>query len=120
MNTDPARTDAADDWLERALAADAIEHRAAHVDDAGFAARVMGALPAPAPLTRWQRPIRWTLAGVAGAAIAAAVPGFAADVAREVFRAIAAQPVSLASVAIVLAAVGAATLGAAAFVLDRD
>ena len=36
------------DWLERALRDEAAEHRAVHVDDAGFTARVMAALPAPA------------------------------------------------------------------------
>lgn len=116
----PPHDDPADDWLERALAADAAELRAAHVDDAGFTARVMESLPAPARLPRWRRPVEWALAGIAGLAIAASAPALAADFARELFRLLSAQPVSLSSLAVLLAAIGLATFGAAALVLDRD
>ncbi|CAG1008083.1 hypothetical protein BURK1_03482 [Burkholderiales bacterium] len=109
-----------DDWLERALAGDAREHRAEHVDDAGFTARVMAALPAPFAAPRWRKPVEWALWGIAGAAFAAALPGLATDVARELFRLLAAQPVSLPHIAAALVAVGAATWGSAAFVLRRD
>ena len=36
-----------DDWLDAALAADAREHGSSYLDDRGFTARVMAALPAP-------------------------------------------------------------------------
>ena len=39
-------TPADDDWLDAALRADGREHRAAYLDDGGFTARVMAALPA--------------------------------------------------------------------------
>ena len=121
MNPTPD-IDRDDDWLERLLVDDAHESRAAHVDDAGFTARVMGALPAPLALAfpRWRKPLEWALWGIAGTAIAATLPSMATDVAREMFRLIAAQPISPAHVLAVLAAMGAATFGGAAFVLRRD
>ena len=124
MNRDPSTTD--DDWLERALRDDAVEHRAAHVDDAGFTARVMAALPAPVAagltlsLPRWRKPVEWALWGIAGTAIAATLPAVATDVAREMFRLVAAQPITPVYVLATLAAMGAATFGGAAFVLRRE
>jgi len=109
-----------DDWLERALRLDAAEHRADHVDDAGFAARVMAALPAPLAAPRWRKPVEWALWGVAGTAIAASLPGLATDVAREMFRILASQPISLPHVAAAIVAVGLATFGGAALALRRD
>jgi|MGYP001185014934 hypothetical protein len=109
-----------DDWLERALRLDVAEHRAEHVDDAGFAARVMAALPAPLAVPRWRKPVEWAMWGVAGTAIAASLPGLATDVAREMFRILASQPISLPHVAAAIAAVGVATFGGAAFALRRD
>jgi len=108
------------DWLDRLLVDDARDARDAHVDDAGFTARVMSALPASLLAPRWRRPVEWALWGIAGTAIAATLPSMATDVAREMFRLIAAQPISPAHVLAVLAAMGAATFGGAAFVLRRD
>ena len=119
MNPDHA-TLPDDDWLERALTRDAREHRALHVDDGGFTARVMAALPAPFAAPRWRKPVEWVLWGVAGTAIAAALPAVATDLAREVFRLIASQPISLPHIATALVAIGAATWGGAAYVLRRD
>ncbi len=109
-----------DDWLERALRDDAADHRAAHVDDGGFTARVMGALPAPIAAPRWRKPVVWTLWGIAAAGVAASLPSLATDVAREMFRLIAAQPISLPHVAAALAAIGAMTWGGAAYVLRSE
>ena len=114
-----AAIDAADDWLERALVEDARDARAAHIDDGGFAASVMAALPAPVTAPRWRKPIEWALWGLAGLGAAAAVPELATDVAREMFR-LAAQPVSLPHVVAALVALGAMTWGGAAYVLRRD
>lgn len=119
MNTTPAPLPD-DDWLERALVAEAREHRAAHVDDAGFTARVMAALPAPFAAPRWRRPVEWTLWGIAGTAIAASLPSFATDVAREAFRLVAAQPISLPHIATALVALGASAWAGAAYVLRDD
>lgn len=115
VESDPAFPD----WLERALADDAVEARAAHIDDAGFTAGVMAALPAPMTAPRWRRPVEWALWGIAGAGVATAMPEMVTGVAREVFR-LAAQPVSLPHLAAVLVAIGAATWGGAAYVLRRD
>ena len=111
-----------DDWLEGLLVADARDARAEHVDDAGFTARVMSALPAPVALAlpRWRKPLEWALWGIAGTAIAASLPTMATDVAREMFRLVAAQPISPVHVLAALAAIGAATFGGAAFVLRRE
>ena len=115
-----------DDWLERALRDDAVEHRAAHVDDAGFTARVMAALPAPlaqgstVSLPRWRKPVEWALWAIAGTAIAASLPAMAHDVAREMFRLVFAQPVSPAYLLAGLVAMGGATFGGAAYVLRRE
>ena len=67
-------------------AATPARHRAGHIDDGGFTARVMAALPAPLAAPRWRKPVEWALWGVAGTAIAASLPGLATDVAREMFR----------------------------------
>jgi hypothetical protein len=80
----------------------------------------MAALPAPLALPRWRKPVEWALWGVAGTAIAASLPGLATDVAREMFRILASQPISLPVVAAAFLAIGAATFGGAAFVLRRD
>jgi hypothetical protein len=108
------------DWLEQALRLDASEQRAGHVDDGGFTARVMAALPAPLAAPRWRKPVEWALWGVAGTAIAASLPGFATELAREMFRLVASQPISLPHIATALVAIGAATWGGAAYVLRRD
>jgi hypothetical protein len=109
-----------DDFVERALRLDAREHRAVHVDEGGFTHRVMAALPAPLAAPRWRKPVEWALWGVAGTAIAASLPGLATDVARELFRLVASQPISLPTIAAALLAVGAATFGGAALVLRRE
>ena len=45
-----------DDWLDAALAVDAREHGSSYLDDRGFTARVMTALPAPVAVPRWRKP----------------------------------------------------------------
>jgi len=117
MNAAP---DFDDDWLERTLRNDAAEHRADHVDDGGFAAGVMAALPAPAGVPRWRKPVEWALWGVVGAGVVVSLPALATDVARELFRLAAAQPISLPHVAATLVALGAATWAGAAYVLRGD
>lgn len=120
MTTMPTPAMHDDDWLERALAEDASEHRAAHVDDDGFTARVMTSLPAPIAVPRWRKPVEWALWGISAAGIVASLPELATDVAREMFRLAAAQPISLPHVAAALVAIGAATWGGAAYLLRRE
>ena len=109
-----------DDWLERLLVDDARDARDAHVDDAGFTARVMSALPATLLAPRWRRPVEWALWGIAGTAIAATLPSMATYVAREMFRFFDAQQITPAYVLTVVSTIGAATFGGAAFVLRRE
>ena len=112
--------DAADDWLERLLAADAVEHTGAYHPDDGFTARVMSALPAVDALPAWRRPAVAALWVAAAALLAPALPATALDVARETFRLFAAQPFSLSTIALGIAAVGIATWTGAALALRRD
>ena len=46
-----------DDWLEHALIEDGRAHRAGYIVDDGFSARVAGALPPPATLPAWRKPV---------------------------------------------------------------
>ena len=119
-HTDPDLRDDADAWLDRLLADDAAGHRDAYVDDAGFTARVMHALPPPVALPRWRKPAVTALWATAGLGVAFALPGAALDVSREAFRLLATQPISLSAVAAALVAFGVATWTGAAWVLRRD
>lgn len=109
-----------DDWLDAALAADVREHGTSYLDDQGFTARVMAALPAPVAVPRWRTPALVALWSAAALGTAAALPGVALDVGREAFRLLAAQPVSLPQIAAVLAAIGVVTWSAAAWALRSD
>ncbi len=117
MNTRPAADPA--DWLDSALAADGGSHRDAYLDDAGFTARVMAVLPAPATLPAWRKPALSVLWAVAGLGAALALPTAATDVARELFR-LAAHPVSLLEISAAIAALGAISWAGAAYVLRQD
>ena len=109
-----------DDWLDAALAADAREHASSYLDDRGFTARVMAALPAPVAAPRWRKPALVALWSAAALGTAAALPGAALDVGREAFRLLAAQPVSLPQIAAALAAICVVTWSAAAWALRSD
>jgi hypothetical protein len=111
-------TNANDDgrWLDDALRGDD-----GYLDDAGFTARVMQSLPAPVlAAPPWRKPAVVTLWVLAGAGAAVALPGTFLDVAREAYRLVAAQPVSLAQIFTAVAACGVATWSAAAYVLRNS
>ena len=114
------RTDASDDWLDAVLRADGRDHRAAYIDDDGFTARLMGALPAQASLPAWRKPALTALWAGAGIGIAFALPGAVVDVAHEVLRLILGQRVSFTGMAAAVAALGAAAWLAAAVALRDD
>jgi hypothetical protein len=97
------------DWIDRVLAADAHDHAAGYLDDGGFTARVMVALPAPIAAPAWRRPAVAALWGVAAVGLAFALPGAAVDVAREAFRLFSAKPFTLSEIAAVLAVAGLGT-----------
>ena len=105
------------EWLDRLLADDAQAHRAAHVADDGFTARVMHPLPALFALPAWRKPVVLALWSVAG--IAVAMPSVVLEVGREAYRLLAAQPVSLSGIAGAVVAMIALTSAAAAYSL-RD
>ena len=119
-HTDPdLRSEPADAWLDRLLAADASAH-ATYLDDAGFTAHVMSALPPPAAMPRWRKPAVTALWAVAGLGGALALPGAALDVSREAFRLLAAQPFTLSGLAAALVALGVVTWTGTAWALRRD
>src|SRR5262245_21113020 len=86
MNNDRPIAAAEDDWLEAALRADGQAHRADYVDDSGFTASVMAALPAPVAAPSWRKPALTVLWAVLGLGIALALPSFVIDVVRDVTR----------------------------------
>jgi hypothetical protein len=116
----PLPTNADDDWLDAVLHADGREHRAAYLDDAGFTAQVMAALPAPVALPAWRKPALALLWAVAGTGIALALPGTLVDVAHDVARLFVGHRVSLFGIAACLVALGTATWAAAALALRED
>jgi hypothetical protein len=121
MNKTPTpATDAGDDWLDALLRDDGRDHRATYLDDEGFTARVMTALPAPVALPAWRKPALTALWAVAGLGIAYALPGTVVDVAHEVLRVILGQRVSLGGIAVGMAALGASAFAAAAYMLRDD
>jgi hypothetical protein len=121
MNDQPrSAANVEDDWLEAALLADGQAHRTGYVDDSGFTARVMAALPAPVALPAWRRPALALLWALAGLGIALALPGVVVDVFYDVMRLVLGQSVSLSGIGAALVAMAVATWAAAAFVLRDD
>ena len=109
------------DPIESLLRHDAGEHAAAYIDDAGFTAKVMAALPPEiSPVPAWRKPAVVVMWAVACAAAALALPQVAIDVGREAFSLLAAQRVSLPHVGMALALLGLGTFGAAAYALRQD
>ena len=110
-----------DDWLDGLLRADAREHAADYLTDDGFTARVLRALPVVVAWPAWRKPAVAALWTAAAVGLALALPNAAIDVAREAYRLLAAQPVSLSGIAGALVCMGALTWGAAAYTLrDSD
>jgi hypothetical protein len=95
------------DWVDRLLADDAHDYAQSYIDDAGFAAKVMQQLPAPATLPAWRKPTATLLWAAVGLGLAFTLPGAALDVAREAFKLFAAKPFSLSEVLAVIAIAGA-------------
>ena len=120
MNDRPLSLSADDDWLDAVLRADGREHRAAYLDDNGFTARLMSALPAPVTLPAWRKPALTALWAAAGTGIAVALPSAVVNFAHEILRMIVGQPVSMTGIAAGVVALGAATWGAAAVALRDD
>ena len=116
----PSPKGAGDDWLDELLHADAREHRAEYLDDDGFTARIMSALPAPAALPAWRKPALTALWAGAGIGIALALPATVVDVAHEILRVILGQRVSLTGIGAGVLVLGVSAWAAAAFALRND
>ena len=114
-------TDASDDWLEATLRADADAHAHAYIDDAGFAAKVMTALPPPMEsVPAWRKPVVFAIWSVAAAGACVAMPQVAIDIGREAFALLAAQRLSIPTIGVTLAVLGFGTWSAAAYALRHD
>src|SRR4030095_10937174 len=110
MNDSPRpAANAEDDWLDVALRADGQAHRADYLDDSGFTARVMAALPAPVALPAGRRPALTLLWALLGLGVALALPGVVVDVAYDVMRIVLGQSVSLVGIGAAVVAMGVAT-----------
>jgi len=105
------------DWLERVLVDDAREHHDGYLADDGFTASVMNKLPAPATSPAWRTFALTIMWGAVAIAIATVLPQVFIDAAREVYKLVAAQPVSLSGIGGALLAACALTWGAAAYAL---
>ena len=108
------------DWLDGVLARDVREHVADYIADGGFTAKVMERLPAPVALPAWRKPVVIALWLVAGVLLASMLPQAMQDLAREAVRVIAAKPVTLSMLGMLLAGVGVVTWTGAALALRRD
>jgi hypothetical protein len=113
----PTHSTAAGDWLDDLLAADGRESRSAYIADDGFTARVIQALPALVTLPAWRKPAVTVLWGVAVAGVALALPDTVLDIAREAYRLLGGQPVSLSGMAGAVLVAGALSWSAAAYAL---
>ncbi len=92
----------------------------AYLDDDGFTARVMAALPAPAALPAWRKPALTVLWAVAGSASRWRCRARSPTSPTRSCALILGQPVSLAGIAAGVVALGAATWAAAALALRDD
>jgi hypothetical protein len=108
------------DWLDVALRETGRDHREEYLPDAGFTARVMGALPAPPTLPAWRKPVLALLWATAGVGLALALPGAVAETALETLRVLGEQRVSFTGIGAGLAALAVATWAGAAYALARD
>ena len=114
------QSDTREDWLDCMLRDDGREHRATYLDDGGFTARLMAALPAPATLPAWRKPALTGLWAAAGIGIALSLPGTVVDFAHEILRVIVGQSVSFTGIAEGVLVLGVAAWTAAAVALRED
>lgn len=123
MRIDPstAAPDRSGDWLEDALRREAAEHAGVYLDDDGFTAKVMAALPQTVSLVpAWRKPAVATMWVLAVAVVGVALPQVAIDVGREAFSLLVAHPVSIPQIGAALVLLGLATSSAAAYALRND
>ncbi len=106
-----------EDWLQRLLLDEARAHRDGYITDDGFTTRVMGKLPAAVAAPAWRKLALVVMWGAVAVAVATVLPQVFVDAAREVYKLVAAQPVSLSAIGGALLAACALTWGGAAYAL---
>ncbi len=117
----PPVPQAADDaWLDHLLVTDGAAERAGYIDDVGFTARVIDALPPAVALPAWRGPFVAALWGGAAIALVLAMPTFFVELLGTADALFSLQPFSLASVGVALFGVLALTWGAAAYSLREN
>jgi hypothetical protein len=109
MNMGTTDSGSMDDWLEQALREGGIEHRAAHVADAGFTQRVLTRLPQPVALPAWRRPAIALLWLFAATAVLLGVPGLFDDAVRGTMALLVGHRISAADIVALLAVMALAT-----------
>jgi hypothetical protein len=120
IDRSPSQAAAGDDWLDGLLRADGREHRAGYLDDEGFTARVMSALPPALAVPAWRKPALAALWAGAGIGIALVLPATVVDVAHEILRVILGQRISLTGIGASVIVLGASAWAATAFALRDD
>jgi len=115
LRVQPEPSTNGENWIERLLFDDAREHRDGYLADDGFTARVMGKLPATVAPPAWRNLALMVMWGAVAIAIATVLPQVFVDASREVYKLVAAQPVSLSGIGGALLAACALTWGAAAY-----
>ena len=106
-----------EDWIERLLEDEARQHRDGYITDDGFTMRAMEKLPATVAAPAWRKLALTVMWGAVAIAIATVLPQVFVDAGREVYKLVAAQPVSLSGIGGALLAACALTWGAAAYTL---
>ena len=109
-----------DDWVEGLLRADAREHDDEYLADEGFTARVMQAIPAPAALPAWRKPVLAGLWGLAGIGIAVALPGTAKDVAYDALHLLASYTFSVRDIAVLVLGIAAASWAGTLYTIREE
>lgn len=94
--------------------------RAGYIDDAGFTARIVNALPSTVALPSWRRPFVTALWGAAVVALVLAMPTFFVELLGTADALFSLQPFSLAGLGVALVAVLGLTWGAAAYSLREN
>lgn len=114
-------TPVSDDWLDAALRADAQEHAAHYIADAGFTAKLIGRLPtAAATVPQWRRPVVALLWLALGTAAAVALPGWLDEVFRRIVDLMAGHPPTVTTVAAAITLVGALSWSAIVYAARAD
>ena len=109
-----------EDWIESLLRADARRGEADYVDDDGFTARVMAAIPAPVALPAWRKPLLAGVWATAGIGLATMLPAAMREAAQDALQFIASQHFSLSDIGVVLLAIAGASWAGTLYALRQE